>query len=94
MFGVNAGGNQAGGRSLAALRSTVAIPRPSQLGMLWIDPTNVATYPVVLDTTGRHYLNVTVPLTVPVASAWTLQGVVLTSNGLELTLPATFCLRN
>ncbi|MGK0351738.1 MAG: hypothetical protein ACJAYX_002419, partial [Planctomycetota bacterium] len=56
MFGVNAGGNQAGGRSLAALRSTVAIPRPSQLGMLWIDPTNVATYPVVLDTTGQDYL--------------------------------------
>lgn len=69
-------------------------PLPSPLGSLWINPVSVVTYGLVLDHVGRHYLNVPVPLATPVGSTWTLQGAVLTSSGLELTLPATFTIRN
>ena len=71
-----------------------ALPTPSPFGDLWVDPATLATCSFVLGFAGEHYLNLTVPTTVPVGSSWTLHGMLLTSGGLELTLPATFSIRN
>lgn len=78
---------------IAALTLPV-VPVPSPFGDLWVDPGTLAAYPFVLNSTGSHYLIVAVPIGIPVGSAWTLQGVVLTNGNLDLTLPSTFAVRN
>lgn len=88
----------AGGIGLAGLSAPSGLVA-SPLGTLWVDPSALVAYGFVIQPTGlptgdRHSLDITVPATVPPGSTWTLQGVVLTSTGIDLTLPSTFTIKN